>query len=201
MTCAACGARSRTAGSATPTVTVSRTRAVAPATDTGSVIASVELASARSPGPTTSTVAGSTVTCADDEPARRRRLRSPARPAPSRMPDVSKVSVSVDGVTCTTSTPNGARTCSGVRWNSRRPAARLRRSSTADDVAGARGGSARPTSRARARPPSRGASPTISRPAGNVLELERHAQRRARRPARRRPTSHSRRGDARSTAP
>src|SRR5690349_23115962 len=58
---AICGARRRTAGSGTPTVTVSFTGPEAPATDTGSVIASVRRLNALT-GPITSTVDGSAVT-------------------------------------------------------------------------------------------------------------------------------------------
>ena len=50
--------------------------------------------------------------------------------------DSSNVSETLAGVTCTTSTPNGARTSSAVRWNSRSPVLAVRTSSTADKFAG-----------------------------------------------------------------
>ena len=73
------------------------TGAVAPATDTGSVIASVSRCSALS-GPTTSTVGGSAVTVADHVTRRRARLRRRARPARSAWPTARTPSADVDGV-------------------------------------------------------------------------------------------------------
>src|SRR4051812_18735324 len=67
VTRAACGTFSRTEGSGDPTVTVSVTGPAAPATLTGSVIASVSACSAPA-GPTTSTAAGSAVTVPTTKP-------------------------------------------------------------------------------------------------------------------------------------
>src|SRR3970040_2052044 len=61
VTCAPTGETSRTAGSATPTFTVSVMVSLAPAMETGSVMARVRRSTALT-GPATSTVAGSAAT-------------------------------------------------------------------------------------------------------------------------------------------
>ena len=74
----------------------------------------------------------------------RRRSRAPARPrrpastGTTRVADGSSSSATVDGTTCTTSTPNGARTSSVRRWNSRDPGRAARRSRTATTSPGSR---------------------------------------------------------------
>ena len=84
----------------------------------------------------------------------------------SRVTDVSNASATVDGVTCTTSTPNGACTCSGVTGNSRLPARAPCKSSTATTSPAATRLSAPEVPRTRTSTVD-GASPWISRPAGN----------------------------------
>ena len=99
------------------------TGAFAPVTDTGSVITSVARLTALS-GPITSTVGGSTGDRADDVTRAPARLRPPARPAPAASPTARTPWRPLDGVTCTTSTPNGTRTCS--RRQLEQPPARAR---------------------------------------------------------------------------
>ena len=108
---------SRRAGSSTPTVTVSRTRSRAPAIGTGSASASVARFTALS-GPTISTRAGSDVI----EPTMYPGAGRPSTESSTgtvRVADGSNANAMADGVTCTISTPNGARTCSGVSGNNR----------------------------------------------------------------------------------
>ena len=104
------GCVSRSDESATPTVTVSRTRSRLPVTVTGSVIASASRRT-RLSGPRISTVAGSLVM---------RPTTNPGAGSPSsggttgtiRLADFSSSIASVPGTTCATSTPYGARTSS-----------------------------------------------------------------------------------------
>ena len=114
VTIAGRASSSRSAGSSDADGDRVVTARVAPATETGSVSASVDaLHGARGP----------------DDLDRRRidgrscRRRSPAPGSPSTAgttgtcasPTARTSARRVDGVTCTTSTPNGTRTCSGVR--------------------------------------------------------------------------------------
>src|SRR5688500_12716383 len=110
------GCGRRTVGSGDPTVTRSTNDAVAPCTDTGSVIASVTVSTALS-GPITSTIAGAALTAPTTKPA----AGSPStigRTGTIFLLVCSKDIEIVDGVTCTTSTPNGARMSSSVSWKS-----------------------------------------------------------------------------------
>ena len=112
VTAARRGLLTRTAGSSTPTVTVSWTRSRAPSTETGSVSASVARLTALS-GPMTSTLSGSTRALPATYPGA-------GRPSTDgsigrvRDAEASNASATVAGVTCTISMPNGARTWSGV---------------------------------------------------------------------------------------
>ena len=173
VTCAFCGWASRTDESTTPIVTPSRTRAFASLIDTGSVVASATWRT-RDSGPTISTVAGS------DGCGRRRspapdRLRSPARPAPMRRADFSSSSASVDGMTCATSTPNGARTSSARMWNRREPDRAPAEIEHGDDLARLHAAQER---RRSAQPHVHGVGRVADdlERLGNVAELERHAQ-------------------------
>src|SRR5437868_6617947 len=109
VTFAADGFFNRSAGSRKPTVTASVIVPRAPAMDTGSVTAFVAF-STELCGPMTSTVVGS---------AAIELIAYPGAGSPSvagttgtwRVADFSKDSATLAGVTCTTCTPNGARTC------------------------------------------------------------------------------------------
>ena len=110
---AVCGIRSRSDVSATPMFTLSVTGAEAPVTVTGSVIACVSFESTLT-GPSTSTVDGSAVTVPTTNPS----AGSPSTVGTTGtvlLPDGSNIIDTVDGFTCTTSTPNGVRTSSPAR--------------------------------------------------------------------------------------
>jgi len=100
-------------------LTVSVVGADAPLTVTGSVMACVNRASTLT-GPSTSTVDGSAVTVPTTNPS----AGSPSTVGTigtTLLPEGSNVIDTVDGFTCTTSTPNGVRTSGPLRWNNRRP--------------------------------------------------------------------------------
>src|SRR6185436_15069974 len=152
-----------TAGSATPTLTTSVTVDAAPATDTGSVIASL-VARTAVVGPDTITIAGSDVTCRTSKPA----AGSPSTTgdtATCLLADGSNVMDRLDGVTTTTSTPNGARTSPLLKWNSRGPALACRRSRIATSSPAVNRPSAPAEPRTRTST-SDGASVASSSPAG-----------------------------------
>src|SRR5687767_765615 len=101
----------RTPSSATPTMTLDLTSAFADPTHSGSVIASVTRRS-RLSGPTTSTVAGS----AEIFPTMNPGAGSPSTDGTTvtmRVADGSKRIATAEGVTCVTTTANGALTRSG----------------------------------------------------------------------------------------
>ena len=129
MTIASRGRRSRAIDSGSPIVTLSRTRALAPFTFTGSVVACESCRTILS-GPSTSTLLGEAATGP---------MTKPGAGVPSTLgttgtrllTDVSNWSDTVEGSTCNTVTPCGTVTSPGVRRNSRLPARADRRSRSA----------------------------------------------------------------------
>src|SRR6476620_5480849 len=113
VTTASRGRRSRAIDSGNPIVTLSRTRALAPFTLTGSVVACESCCTILA-GPITSTLAGEATTGP---------MTNPGAGVPSTLgttgtrllTDVSNWSDTVDGSTCRTVTPCGTVTSAGVR--------------------------------------------------------------------------------------
>ncbi len=153
----------RTPSSATPTTTLERTSALADPTQSGSVIASLTRRS-RLSGPTISTVGGS----ADIRPTMNPGAGSPSTEAitgTTRMAEGSKRIATDDGVTCVTTTANGALTRSVDRWKRRRPGWAALKSTVATRSPGAMRPSASAVPRTRTSTDSWGGS-TISRFSG-----------------------------------
>ena len=145
----------------------------APPTSTGSVSASVTRWTADA-GPITSTERGFDRPLGDDE-SRRGPAIELGTIGTDLDADVSNAIAMLGGVTCNTWMPNGARTWSGPRWKSRWPGRAPRRSSTATTSPGETRLSDPEVPRTRTSMVA-GISPCSSRPAGNLLELERHAK-------------------------
>src|SRR5204862_7522415 len=138
---------------------ISATGAENPWTTTGAVIACVSFDKTLT-GPSTSTVDGSAVTVPTTNPS----AGSPSTvgtTGTTLLPDSSNAIETVDGFTCTTSTPKGALTSSPPRRKSRWPARARRRSRTATSSPAAMRFSAPEDTRTRP-PATGGCSPTTS---------------------------------------